>query len=55
MRTRSCLMPLAAIVTIALATQASAEAVVRQQNVISSAGARATWWTHARPGPSAII
>jgi hypothetical protein len=41
MSNRSCMIPLVAIATIALATQASAEAMVRQQKVISSAGARA--------------
>jgi glc operon protein GlcG len=41
MRHRYCLIPLAAIVATALATQASAQAMVREQKVISSAGARA--------------
>ena len=41
MRLRSCLIPLTAIAAIAFATQASAEAMVRQQKVISTAGARA--------------
>jgi uncharacterized protein GlcG (DUF336 family) len=41
MSNRSCMIPLVAIATIALATQASAEAMVRQQKIISSAGARA--------------
>jgi uncharacterized protein GlcG (DUF336 family) len=41
MRLRSRLIPLTAIAAIAFATQASAEAMVRQQKVISSAGARA--------------
>jgi uncharacterized protein GlcG (DUF336 family) len=41
MRVRSCLIPLTAIATVAFAAQASAEAMVRQQKVISSAGARA--------------
>jgi uncharacterized protein GlcG (DUF336 family) len=36
-----CLIPLAAIATIAFAAQASAEAMVREQKVITSAGARA--------------
>src|SRR5260370_3340244 len=41
MRARSCPMLLTAIVAIACATQASAQAMVREQKVISSAGARA--------------
>jgi glc operon protein GlcG len=41
MRHKYCLIPLAAIVATALATQASAQAMVREQKVISSAGARA--------------
>jgi NADH dehydrogenase/NADH:ubiquinone oxidoreductase subunit G len=41
MRVRSCLIPLTAIAAIAFAADASAEAMVRQQKVISSAGARA--------------
>jgi glc operon protein GlcG len=44
MRVRSCLIPLTAIAAIAFATastEASAEAMVREQKVISSAGARA--------------
>jgi glc operon protein GlcG len=41
MRARSCLIPLTAIVAIAFATEASAQAMVREQKVISSAGARA--------------
>jgi glc operon protein GlcG len=41
MRARFCLIPLTAIATIAFATQASAEAMVREQKIISSAGARA--------------
>src|SRR5882724_406990 len=41
MRVRPCLIPLTAIAAIAFVTQASAEAMVRQQKVISSAGARA--------------
>src|ERR1700674_4243076 len=41
MRNGYCLIPLTAIVAIALATQASAQAMVREQKVISSAGARA--------------
>jgi len=41
MRHRYCLIPLAAIVATALTTQASAQAMVREQKVISSAGARA--------------
>jgi hypothetical protein len=36
-----CLVPLTAIVTIAFATEASAQAMVREQKVITSAGARA--------------
>jgi uncharacterized protein GlcG (DUF336 family) len=41
MRVRFCLIPLTAIVAITFATQASAQAMVRDQKVISSAGARA--------------
>src|SRR4030081_2719828 len=41
MRVRACLIPLTAIAAIGLATEASAEAMVRQQKVITSAGARA--------------
>jgi glc operon protein GlcG len=41
MRARDCLIPLTAIAAIALATQASAETMVREQKVITSAGARA--------------
>src|SRR6202521_919199 len=41
MRNGYCLIPLTAIVATALATQASAQAMVREQKVISSAGARA--------------
>ncbi len=41
MRHKYCLIPLAAIVAIAFATEASAQAMVREQKVISSAGARA--------------
>ena len=41
MRIRYGLIPLAAIVAIACATQACAQAMVREQKVISSAGARA--------------
>ena len=41
MRARLCLIPLFAIAAIAFATQASAEAMVREQKIISSAGARA--------------
>jgi glc operon protein GlcG len=41
MRVRYGLIPLTAIVAIACATQASAQAMVREQKVISSAGARA--------------
>ncbi len=41
MRARSCLIPLTAIAAIAFAAQASADAMVREQKVISSAGARA--------------
>jgi glc operon protein GlcG len=38
---RFCLIPLAAILAVASATQASAQAMVREQKVITSAGARA--------------
>ena len=38
---RSCLIPLTAIAAIAFATEASAEAMVREQKVITSVGARA--------------
>jgi glc operon protein GlcG len=41
MRIGLCLIPLTAIVATALATEASAQAMVREQKVISSAGARA--------------
>src|SRR6202162_4051876 len=41
MRVRSCLIPLTAIAAIAFAADASDEAIVRQQRVITSAGARA--------------
>src|SRR6266478_8467707 len=41
MRARSYLIPLTAIAATAFATQASAQAVVREQKVISSADARA--------------
>jgi glc operon protein GlcG len=41
MRARYSLIPLAAILAIAFATEASAEAMVREQKVITSAGARA--------------
>ena len=40
MRFKSCLIPLTAIFAIASAAEASAEAMVREQKVISSAGAR---------------
>jgi hypothetical protein len=39
MGVRYCLIPLTAIVTIAFATEASAQALVREQKVITSAGA----------------
>ena len=41
MRIGLCLIPLTAIVATALATEASAQAMVREQKVITSAGARA--------------
>ena len=41
MRVRQCLIPLTAIAAIAFAAEASAEAMVRQQKVITTAGARA--------------
>jgi glc operon protein GlcG len=41
MRARFCLIPFVAIAASAFATQASAQAMVREQKVISSAGARA--------------
>lgn len=41
MRFRSCLIPLTAVSVITLAAQASAESMVREQKVITSAGARA--------------
>jgi uncharacterized protein GlcG (DUF336 family) len=41
MRVKSCLIPLTAILTLAFATEASADAMVREQKVITSAGARA--------------
>jgi hypothetical protein len=41
MRFRSCVIPLTAIIAIASAAEASAQSMVREQKVISSAGARA--------------
>jgi glc operon protein GlcG len=41
MRARFCLIPLTAIVAVTFVTEASAQAMVREQKVISSAGARA--------------
>ena len=41
MRARHCLIPLAAIAAIGFAAEASAQAMVREQKVITSAGARA--------------
>jgi glc operon protein GlcG len=41
MRIRTCLIPLTAVFAIALAAQASAESMIREQKIISSAGARA--------------
>ena len=41
MRFKSCLIPLAAIIAITSAVEASAQAMVREQKIISSAGARA--------------
>jgi glc operon protein GlcG len=41
MRIRSCLVPLAAIAAIGFAAEASAQTMVREQKVITSAGARA--------------
>ena len=41
MRFKSCLIPLTTIVVIASAAEASAQAMVREQKIISSAGARA--------------
>ena len=41
MRFRSCLIPLTAVIAITSAVEASAQAMVREQKVISSAGARA--------------
>jgi glc operon protein GlcG len=41
MRFKSCLIPLTAIIAITSAAEASAQAMVREQKVISSAGARA--------------
>jgi uncharacterized protein GlcG (DUF336 family) len=41
MRFKACLIPLTAIVAIMSAAEASAQAMVREQKVISSAGARA--------------
>src|SRR5580700_753593 len=41
MRFKSCLIPLTAIVAIACAAEASAQSMVREQKVITSAGARA--------------
>src|SRR3984893_12738993 len=41
MRAKFCLIPLTAIAVVACATQASAQSMIREQKVISSAGARA--------------
>jgi hypothetical protein len=41
MRARSYLIPLTAIATVAFATQASAQSMIREQKVIASVGARA--------------
>ena len=41
MRVRLCLVPLTAIIALAVTTQASAQTMVREQKVITSAGARA--------------
>jgi len=41
MRFKPCLIPLTAVVAIAFAAEASAQSMVREQKVISSAGARA--------------
>src|SRR6202165_4097700 len=41
MRVKYCLIPLTAIAAITFVTEASAQAMVREQKVISSAGARA--------------
>ena len=41
MRVRHCLIPLTAIAALGFATPASAEAMIRDQKVITSAGARA--------------
>jgi glc operon protein GlcG len=41
MRVRHCLIPLTAIAALGFATAASAEAMIRDQKVITSAGARA--------------
>src|SRR6516165_6190793 len=41
MRVRTCLVPLTAVAAIAFAQQALAEGMVREQKIISSAGARA--------------
>ena len=41
MLARTCLIPLAAVLSIAFAAEASAQAMVREQKVITSAGARA--------------
>jgi glc operon protein GlcG len=41
MLVRACLIPLAAVLSMVFATQASAQAMIRDQKVISSAGARA--------------
>src|SRR3974390_2534280 len=41
MRARLCLIPLTAIVAVTFASEASAQAIGREQKVISSAGARA--------------
>jgi len=41
MRARFCLIPLAAIMAVGFSVEASAQAMVREQKVITSAGARA--------------
>jgi uncharacterized protein GlcG (DUF336 family) len=41
MRVRSCLIPLTTLIAVAFASQAFAQAMVREQKVITSAGARA--------------
>jgi glc operon protein GlcG len=41
MRVRFCLVPLTALVAVTFVTEASAQAMVREQKVITSAGARA--------------